>query len=95
MYQLIKKILKDEDEDSKIKLLYACRNESEILLKNELSVLEQSYPDRLKIVYAVDQPLNKKEWKGQVGFVDANMIKKFMPSSANPRSLVLVCGPDP
>ncbi len=95
MYQLIKKILRDPEEDTSVRLLYASRNESEILLKNELEALENEYPDRFKVVYTVDKPLDSRKWNGEVGFVDSNKIKKYMPSAKDPRTLLLVCGPDP
>jgi cytochrome-b5 reductase len=93
MYQLIKHILKTTNDTTKIKLVYANKSEDEILLRNELQVLEMSHPDRLHVHYVLDKA-SDKEWKGSVGYVNDSILKKELPDPQNPRSLVLVCGPD-
>ncbi|TPX35760.1 hypothetical protein SmJEL517_g02000 [Synchytrium microbalum] len=94
MYQLIKRILRNPDERTRITLLYGSKSEKDILLHNELEILQSAHPDRFKVHYIVDEPLEATEWKGERGFVSQAMIQKYMPPPTLQKSLVLVCGPE-
>ncbi|KAJ3261602.1 NADH-cytochrome b5 reductase [Boothiomyces macroporosus] len=83
MYQLIKKILQDPVDQTKITLFYQNKTVADILLKAELDHLRQTYPDQLKIVYSVDHG-----YADRSGYVDLKALKIL------PKECVLVCGPD-
>ncbi|KAJ3114418.1 hypothetical protein HK100_001669 [Physocladia obscura] len=53
MYQLIKRILKDSTDKTSISLIYGSKTEADILLGNELQILAQKFPDRLKVNHVV------------------------------------------
>lgn len=61
--------------------------------------LAQKYPDRFKVYYTIDKLAEKKEtssWKGEVGYITADMLKKVLPLPAkkdDEKVLVMVCGP--
>ncbi|KAI8820784.1 uncharacterized protein EV422DRAFT_496637 [Fimicolochytrium jonesii] len=94
MYQLIKRILRDPNDHTKISLIYANRSEDDIVLRQELELLATSRPDRLKVVYTIDQP-KTPTWTGNVGFVNADMIKKYLPAPGQgTEAAILICGPD-
>ncbi|KAJ3333871.1 NADH-cytochrome b5 reductase [Blyttiomyces sp. JEL0837] len=91
MYQLIKQILKDATDEAEMVLVYGSRSEKDILLRNELSFLQQNFPERL-IVEHVLQDGGPVGWKGSKGLITGELIKKFIPQHGS--FLTLVCGPD-
>lgn len=93
-YQLAKSILRDVNDRTKITLLYANTREEEILFKNELDTLSSLHPDRFNVIYSLDKPTSN-DWNGEVGFIDAEKIKKYMPNPQSTKPLLLVCGPSP
>ncbi|KAI9138842.1 hypothetical protein BKA69DRAFT_1089583 [Paraphysoderma sedebokerense] len=98
-YQLIQYVLSSESKvDVKLSLIYANKSYDDILLKKELDDLSETYPDRFKVYYTVEQsPENEKDWvkENGVGFVQKDMIQRVLPSSDNDDdAIVLVCGND-
>ncbi|TPX39870.1 hypothetical protein SeMB42_g06216 [Synchytrium endobioticum] len=99
MYQLIKRILRDPDEKTRITLLYGSKTEKDMLLRNELEILQSAHPNRFKVHYLIDgvsssAPNSRALENVTVGHVGEDIIRKHMPSPAKPKSLVLVCGPE-
>jgi len=90
MYQLIKKILRDPDDESRISLLYASKSEDDILLRRELDILADGSPDRFKVYYMLDKP--PKDWDQGRGIISKTVLKDKLPGCDD--SIVLVCGPD-
>lgn len=89
MYQLIKHILKDPRDKTKIKLYYCSRDAQNILLKNELDILRAKYPDQLELAYCVD------DGKGFPKPFNISGLKQALPDpSLGKDACVLVCGPD-
>lgn len=88
MYQLIKHILRDTEDTTKISLIYA--NKDEILLERELQILQQGSPDRLKVFHVLE---NGGEGYGK-GYITKRMLSDHLPKSKDGEKLVLVCGPD-
>ncbi|KAI8342380.1 hypothetical protein BC941DRAFT_344579 [Chlamydoabsidia padenii] len=98
MYQLIKRILED-DQDTQSKhiwLIYANKAEQDILLKQELDTLAEEYKGRFKVMYVLEQPLD--DWKGAKGRVTASMVESMLIKTSKKdnhhRRMVFVCGPD-
>ncbi|KAJ1531285.1 hypothetical protein HK096_007158, partial [Nowakowskiella sp. JEL0078] len=93
-YQLIKRVLGDEKDTTKLWLLYANKQEEDILMKNELNLLQEVYPDRLCVSYTLETP--SPGWNGFNGYISEDMIKKSMPLPGIGREevAVIVCGPD-
>lgn len=54
MLQIIKAILKNPDDLTSIRLLYANRSVDDILLREELESIRDAYPHRVKIWYTLD-----------------------------------------
>lgn len=80
-------------DETKITLLYANKEEKDIILRNELHVLAEAHPERLIVKHVIEKP-EAKDWTGERGRIDDNMIRKYLPSANRKRSLVLVCGPE-
>ncbi|PAV63136.1 hypothetical protein WR25_12393 [Diploscapter pachys] len=92
MLQIISAILKNPEDKTKMKLLYANQTEADILLREELDELAQKHSDRFNVWYTIDRPFDG--WKYSSGFINDNMIKDTLhdPSSDH---CVLMCGPPP
>lgn len=63
------------------------------MLKEELDTYAKEHPDRFKVVYALDRP--PEDWQGLQGFVNAEAIKKYLPSPEDKNAKIFICGPDP
>lgn len=92
MYQVINEILKNPKDKTEISLLFANVSEDDILLKNELDLLARKH-DNFKVYYTIDRKTTNS-WSGETGFVNADMIKKYLPPPSDD-NMIFVCGPDP
>ncbi|ORX44027.1 ferredoxin reductase-like protein [Hesseltinella vesiculosa] len=97
MYQLIRHILDNDNDTTKIWLLYANKQEHDILLKTELDQLAEKHAGRFKVVYVLEQ--TPADWPGQQGRVTLPMISSMLQSYDAPEEKprqrrVFVCGPD-
>ncbi|KAI1306815.1 hypothetical protein F5Y03DRAFT_353092 [Xylaria venustula] len=90
MYQLIRAICEDQQDTTKISLIYANRTEADILLRNELEAFARKYPDNLKLYYILDSP--SPDWKGGIGYVTKDILAERFPS-ADTDSKAMICGP--
>lgn len=93
MVQVIKEILRNADDMTQIRLLFANLSEDDIILRNELDALAFMYPDRLQIAYCLDNPPNEN-WSGYSGYITKDMIQEFLPPPSDD-NLIMVCGPPP
>ncbi|EJD52768.1 ferredoxin reductase-like protein [Auricularia subglabra TFB-10046 SS5] len=92
MLQIIRAVLKNPVDFTKINLIYANVNEEDILLKKELDDLAQTYPTRFYAYYVLNNP--PAGWDGGIGFVTKDHIKDKMPTSSHDIK-ILLCGPPP
>jgi cytochrome-b5 reductase len=90
MLQIIRAILKDKDDTTKVSLLFANQTEQDILLRHELE--ECAKDARMKLWYTLDRP--EASWKYSKGFVDFEMISAHMPPPHSD-AIILMCGPLP
>lgn len=82
-----------KNNTTKVTLIFGNRTEEDILLKEELDGYVKSFPDRFKVVYALDTP--PADWQGIAGYVSKNHIKEHLPAPETNSSVIFVCGPDP
>jgi len=92
MLQVIKGILKNAQDKTKVKFIFANVNAEDILLKDQLDELAAKHPDRFSIYYVLNNA--PAGWTGGVGFVTKDMSAKHLPAPANDVK-VLLCGPPP
>ena len=92
MLQLIRHILKDPKDSTKLRLLFANQSEKDILVRKELEEVAEKHPDQFKLWYTLDT--TPEGWKYSKGFVNDQMIQDnlFPPS---PDTLIVMCGPPP
>ncbi|KAI9011126.1 NADH-cytochrome b5 reductase 1 [Gaertneriomyces semiglobifer] len=92
MLQVIKAVLKNPADKTKLNLIYANVGEEDILLREELDELAAKHPDQFQVYHVLNNP--PANWKGGVGFVSKDMIKEHCPAPADDVK-ILICGPPP
>ncbi|ORX88329.1 molybdopterin binding oxidoreductase [Basidiobolus meristosporus CBS 931.73] len=93
MLQLIRAILKDPSDNTKLSLLFANKSEEDILLREELERLTRKYPEQLKVWYTIDETY-LSEWPYSTGFITYEMIRNHLPKPEE-STVVLMSGPPP
>lgn len=92
MYQLLRSILEDPSEKTRVSLIYANNQRKDILLANELVELQKTYHQFNLYLTLLDVP---HRWMGGIGYVNAAMVSTFMPKPGEKNTKVLICGPPP
>ena len=90
MYQILRAVLSNSADKTKVTLIYANVNHDDILLRSELDKLAQSHADQFTLYYVLNNP--PATWSGGVGFVTKDHIKQFLPNPAHTDSKLLICG---
>lgn len=90
MYQILRAVLSNPADKTKVSLIYANVNHDDILLRSELDKLAQSHADQFTLYYVLNNP--PATWSGGVGFVTKDHIKQFLPNPAHTDSKLLICG---
>lgn len=93
MLQIIRAILKNPADRTKISLIFANVNEDDILLRSELEKLAEEEKERFKLYLVLNNP-PAEGWTGGVGFVTEAIIKEHCPKPAKDIK-ILMCGPPP
>lgn len=92
MYQLTRAIFSNPDDRTKVTLVYGNVSEDDILLKRELEDLENTYPQRFRVFYTLDNP-PKDASNYQKGFITKELLKTVLPEPKSENIKVFVCGP--
>jgi len=92
MVQMLKTIFSNPEDKTKVSMIFANIAEEDILLREYLTQLSKSHPDRFKVYYTLDKP--PTNWNGGSGFVSKEMVSQQIPPP-NSDVLVLFCGPPP
>ena len=92
-YQIIKQVLKNPNDKTQLRLLYANQTPDDILLKEELDALSAAHSN-FDVHYTVDRVPEGLQWNHFVGFINVDMVKDCMfPSDDS--TICLMCGPPP
>ncbi|CAI8054620.1 NADH-cytochrome b5 reductase 2 [Geodia barretti] len=91
MLQIIKAILKDPSDTTRVSLLFANQLENDILVREELEEMAEKH-DQFSLWYTLDRP--PENWSYGSGFVSGEMISTHLPPPG-PTSQILMCGPPP
>jgi cytochrome-b5 reductase len=91
MYQLCRAIFNNPNDKTKVTVVYGNVSDKDILLKSELEHLENTYPQRFRAFYVLDNP--PKEWVGNSGYITKDLLKTVLPEPKNENIKVFVCGP--
>jgi len=91
MLQIIRAILMNEEDATRVDLIFANVGVEDILLKEELDELvtreQENGRGRLRVYYVLNNP--PEEWAGGVGFVTADMIKVCWVEDGNGERLLI------
>mmetsp|Transcript_38216 Transcript_38216/g.62020 ORF Transcript_38216/g.62020 Transcript_38216/m.62020 type:complete len:909 (+) Transcript_38216:214-2940(+) len=93
MIQLLKSSLPDNTDDTMFSLIYANQTENDILLRDVLEDLANTYPERFKLHFTLDRP-PETGWGYSKGFITAEMLRTIMPPVTDD-TIILMCGPPP
>ncbi|KAI9753844.1 MAG: DNA repair protein rad50 [Chaenotheca gracillima] len=91
MYQLARAIFKNPDDKTKVTLVFGNVTEDDILLKQEWAELENTYPQRFRAFYVLDNP--PENWTGGKGFIKKELLQTVLPESKSENIKLFVCGP--
>ena len=90
MYQLCRAIFNNPEDKTKVTLLFGNITEDDILLRKELQDLENTYPQRFRAFYVLDNP--PEGWSQ--GYVTKELLKTVLPEAKEGEKIkVFVCGP--
>ncbi|RAL47802.1 hypothetical protein DM860_012427 [Cuscuta australis] len=92
MFQVVRGILENPKDQTKVSLIYANTTYGDILLKEELDGFASEFPGRFRVYYVLSRP--PADWSGGAGRVSRAMIESYCPSPAHDVK-VLRCGPPP
>ncbi|XP_047477389.1 NADH-cytochrome b5 reductase 1-like [Penaeus chinensis] len=87
--QLIRAVMHNPDDRTKIKLLYFSENYDEILYRDELDRYAAK-DSRLHIVHTLGE--SPEDWEGEEGFIDTQMINKHVTKPNDLRQKIIMCG---
>ncbi|KAH8899365.1 ferredoxin reductase-like protein [Thozetella sp. PMI_491] len=91
MFQLLRAIFNNPNDKTKVTLVFGNVTEEDILLRNELAELENTYPQRFRAFYVLDKP--PKDWPGTGGFITKELLKTVLPEPKTDNIKVFICGP--
>ncbi|KAF8539370.1 hypothetical protein BDD12DRAFT_737213, partial [Trichophaea hybrida] len=92
IYQLIRAIFSNPEDKTKVTLVFGNVTEDDILLKQELAHLENTYPQRFKASYVLDNAPKDAGWATQ-GRVTKELLKTVLPEPGKGNNKIFVCGP--
>lgn len=91
MYQLCRAIFKNPNDKTKVTLVFGNIKEEDILLKREFEELENTYPQRFRAFYLLDQPT--ESWAQGKGHITEEILKTVLPEPKAENIKIFVCGP--
>ena len=92
MLQVIRKILSNKEDITRIHLIFANSREDDILLKSELNELALLHSNRFNLSYIVSEVAPDSSWSGHRGLVTPEILRSVMPPPSLD-TLIYVCGP--
>jgi cytochrome-b5 reductase len=92
MWQTARAIFKNPEDKTKVTLVFGNVSEEDILLKREWEHLENTYPQRFRAFYVLDNP--PETWQGGKGMVTKELLKTVLPEPKEGEKIkIFVCGP--
>jgi cytochrome-b5 reductase len=89
-FQLVKGILKNPDDKTRVTLVWGVNTDEDVVLRGEFGLLERQHPGRFKAVYTVAKP--KEGSRFERGFVTKELLESSGVTSDSVGK-VFVCGP--
>ncbi|GAD98908.1 hypothetical protein PVAR5_7611 [Paecilomyces variotii No. 5] len=94
IYQLVRGILKNPDDRTKITLVVGVNREEDRLLRDELDGYAKRFPERFRYLYTISHPQKqtKEESGDRTGYIDEELLRGLVKEPTDD-SKVFVCGP--
>lgn len=92
VFQVLRAVMQDDQDDTRCVLLDGNRLEEDILLREELDGYEAQCGEKCKIVHTLTK--GSGDWRGRRGRIDEKLIKEYA-GAPDEQTMVLVCGPGP
>jgi len=93
-WQIINAVLRDPEDQTQLRLVYANRSPADILLRQELDNLAASHKERFQCWYTVDVLTDQDQgWEFDVGFITKEMLEKHIFQAEGSDAVVGMCGP--
>jgi len=89
--QIAAEILRHPGDTTQMSLIFACREENDLLLRGVLDEWARLFPEKFKVHYILSDAW-PKNWKYSTGFVSEALFKEHLYSSADD-VYNLMCGP--
>lgn len=80
----------DKKLPTDIVLIYGNKTEKDIAFHEDFLQMEKENK-KLRVVYTLDNPIDKTTWKGRAGFINSNMIREEIPDYTE--RVFYTCGP--
>jgi len=89
--QIAAEILRHPEDNTQISLIFACREENDLLMRSTLDQWATVFPDKFKVHYILSDRW-PTDWKYSTGFVNRELFQKELyPAGDDVRNLM--CGP--
>lgn len=93
-YQLLRGILRNSNDNTKVTLVWGVNSEADIILGDGLSALQKQYPGRLTTQYVVSSPTSAKSpFTIKKGHVTSEVLKAVGVSTQDGVGKVFLSGP--
>ncbi|KAI0178493.1 NADH-cytochrome b5 reductase [Hypoxylon sp. FL1284] len=90
-YQLLRGILQNPNDRTKITLVFGVNTDADLILRKELDEYESRFPGRFRVVYTISRPVEGSPFRK--GYVSKELLKEMTPLPDDGK--VFVCGPPP
>lgn len=91
--QVIRQVVKDASDKTKVSIIFGNVSEDDILCRQELEEVNQN--DNVDVFFVVDKHDNADQWKkngGGIGYVTADMLQERFGDAADDK-VAMLCGP--
>lgn len=89
--QIAAEILRHPEDNTRMKLIFACRVEGDLLMRSVLDEWAEKFPEKFSVHYILSDAW-PADWKGSTGFVTKDLFEKELFPSADD-CYNLMCGP--
>lgn len=96
IYQVLRAIMEDPNDETQCTVLYGNRREEDILCRREIEELEALGRGRCKVIHTLTQ--GSEEWTGLRGRINGERMEEYLhlkDAVERDDELVLLCGPGP
>jgi nitrate reductase (NAD(P)H) len=89
--QIAAEILRNPSDCTQMSLIFACREENDLLMRTTLDEWAAEFPHKFKVHYILSDSWSK-DWKFSTGFVDRALFEEYLHPPADD-CYTLMCGP--